>query len=142
MLFEGSSMPSYAPGDYVKVEFRDEATGIGEWMWVRVERCDDKERLVFGTLHNAADYGRKVKLGSELAASYDQIREHKTAAEFQAPKLEAVSEKLFSGLIRHVGWAISRDAGVFVDQGFIAAETSSRDFHCLRSMVDRASFSQ
>jgi hypothetical protein len=26
--------PRYRPGDYVKVEFPDETTGIGEWMWV------------------------------------------------------------------------------------------------------------
>lgn len=78
-------MRSYFPGDYVKVEFPDETTGIGEWMWVRVERCDEKERMVFGTLDNAPlnDYAGTVKLGSELAVSYDQIREHKTAAEFR-----------------------------------------------------------
>jgi hypothetical protein len=23
----------YEPGDYVKVDFPDQATGIGEWMW-------------------------------------------------------------------------------------------------------------
>lgn len=84
-------MSSYAPGDYVKVEFPDEATGVGEWMWVRIERCDDKDRLVFGTLDNAPlnDYAGKVKLGSELAVSYDQIREHKTAAEFRPKRLRS-----------------------------------------------------
>jgi hypothetical protein len=78
-------MSSYAPGDFVKVEFPDETTGIAEWMWVRVERCDEIERLVFGTLDNAPlnDYAGKVKLGFELAVSFDQIREHKTAAEFR-----------------------------------------------------------
>ena len=34
-------MPLYEPGDYVKVEFPDETTGIGEWMWGRVSRPDD-----------------------------------------------------------------------------------------------------
>jgi len=82
-------MSGYAPGDYVKVEFPDEATGIGEWMWVRVERCDDAKRLVFGTLDNVPlnDYAGKVRLGSELAVSYDQIREHKMAAEFRPKNL-------------------------------------------------------
>jgi len=37
-------MAKYAPGDYIKVEFPDEATGVAEWMWVRVEICDDKRR--------------------------------------------------------------------------------------------------
>lgn len=77
-------MPTYAPGDYVKVEFPDEATGIGEWMWVRVSRCDDQKQLVFGTLDNQPlnDYEGHVGLGSELAVSYSQIREHKRPTEF------------------------------------------------------------
>jgi len=46
------TVPTYQPGDYVKVEFPDEATGIGEWMWMRVSRCDDLKQLVFGMLDN------------------------------------------------------------------------------------------
>jgi len=92
-------MEMYKPGDYVKVEFSDEATGVGEWMWVRVERCDEKERLVFGILDNAPlnDYGGIIKLGSELAVSYDQVREHKRAAEFEArrsPKTRTFTKRL------------------------------------------------
>jgi len=45
-------MPTYARGDYVKVEFQDETTVIGEWMWVRVDHCDDEKQLVLGTLDN------------------------------------------------------------------------------------------
>jgi hypothetical protein len=65
----------YQPGDYVKVEeFPDEATGIGEWMWVRVRvtRCDDERKTIFGTLDNEpiADYEGKIRLGSELAIKY------------------------------------------------------------------------
>ncbi|MFZ0276103.1 MAG: DUF2314 domain-containing protein [Candidatus Sulfotelmatobacter sp.] len=78
-------MTVYQPGDYVKVEFRDEATGIGEWMWVRVRRCDEIKRLIYGTLDNEPvnEYEAKVRLGSELAVSYDNIREHKKASEFR-----------------------------------------------------------
>ena len=36
----GDIRPTYAPGDYVKVEFPDKTTGIGEWMWVRVSKPD------------------------------------------------------------------------------------------------------
>jgi len=77
-------MPRYEHGDYVKVEFPDETTGIGEWMWVRVDHCDDEKKLVFGTLDNGPlnDYSGKVKLGSQLAVSYDNIREHRKAREF------------------------------------------------------------
>lgn len=77
-------MPTYERGDYVKVEFQDETTVIGEWMWVRVRHCDDEKQLVFGTLDNEPldDYEGKIDLGSELAVSYSQIREHKKATEF------------------------------------------------------------
>lgn len=42
----------YKRGDYIKVEFLDEATGVGEWMWVRVDHCNDNDQLVFGILDN------------------------------------------------------------------------------------------
>ncbi len=75
---------TYQPGDYVKVEFQDETTVIGEWMWMRVSHCDDAKQLVFGTLDNEPvnDYEGKIGLGSEPAVSYSQIREHKKATEF------------------------------------------------------------
>lgn len=75
-------MPTYERGDYVKVEFADEATGIGEWMWVRVDGCDDAKRLVFGVLDNVPLNGEKLRLGSELAISFDQIREHRKSTDF------------------------------------------------------------
>ena len=76
-------MPTYQPGDYVKVEFADE-TSIPEWMWVRVESCDDGKRLVFGILDNqpVSDLSGKIGLGSRLAISYDNIREHRKPTEF------------------------------------------------------------
>ncbi len=77
-------MPTYEPGDYVKVEFPGETSGVGEWMWVRVDTCDDTRRLVFGVLDNVPvnDYGKKLRLGSELAISFGQILEHRKAADF------------------------------------------------------------
>lgn len=74
-------MSEYQPGDYVKVEFPDEATGVGEWMWVRIRRCDNEKRLIYGMLDNKPvnDYEGKLCVGSELAVSYDKIREHRKA---------------------------------------------------------------
>ena len=37
-------MADYQPGDYVKVEFKDDDSPIGEWMWVRVESCDKRRQ--------------------------------------------------------------------------------------------------
>lgn len=77
-------MSSYEAGDYIKVEFPDESTGVGEWMWVCVNSCDDARQIVFGTLDNGPinDYGNKLKVGSELAISFARIREHKKSHEF------------------------------------------------------------
>jgi hypothetical protein len=82
---QGKCQPVYERGDYLKVEFGGEGGLPGEWMWMVVDQTDDKKRLVFGTLDNEPvnDYGGKVKLGSQLAVSYDNVREHKKAAEFK-----------------------------------------------------------
>ncbi|MGA7796966.1 MAG: hypothetical protein WCA19_28425 [Candidatus Acidiferrales bacterium] len=77
-------MPSYAPGDYVKIEFSDETTGIGEWIWMRVEVCDDERKMVIGRLDNEPlnDYDGKMERGTQLIVSYGQIREHRKPTEF------------------------------------------------------------
>ncbi len=74
----------YERGDYIKVEFPSEAGMPSEWMWVRIHHCDDSKQMVFGTLDNEPlnDYNDKLELGSELAVSYSQIREHKKRTEF------------------------------------------------------------
>ena len=63
-------------------EFSDEVTGVGEWMWVRVTACDDAKRLVFGTSDNVPvnDATGKLKLGTKLAVSFEQIRQHQNVS--------------------------------------------------------------
>jgi hypothetical protein len=80
----GECQPQYEPGDHIKVEFEGEGGMPGEWMWVIVQSRDDKKRIVFGVLDNEPlnNYSGKVKLGSELAISYDKVRDHKKASEF------------------------------------------------------------
>jgi hypothetical protein len=74
----------YQRGDYVKVEFLDDTTRVGEWMWICVTRCDDEKQCVFGNLDNEPlnDYESKLGLGSELMVSYSRIREHRNPIEF------------------------------------------------------------
>jgi hypothetical protein len=62
----------------------DEATGVGEWMWVRVEVCDDNRKVVIGRLDNEPlnDYDGKVEQGAQLVVSYAKIREHRKPTEF------------------------------------------------------------
>ena len=77
-------VPSYERGDFVKVEFADETTGVAEWMWVRVTRCDEQKKLVFGILDNEPlnNYEGNIALGAELAVSYSQIRDRRKPTEF------------------------------------------------------------
>ena len=77
-------MSKYQSGDYVKVEFPDEVTGVGEWMWVRVVHSDDEQRVLFGVLDSEPVNVQEcnVKLGSQLAVSYDRIQDHKSSSDF------------------------------------------------------------
>lgn len=50
-----------------------------EWMWLRVDNCDDEKRLVYGRLDSEPlnDYGGQIGLESELAVGFSQIRERR-----------------------------------------------------------------
>jgi len=75
-------MAAYEAGDYVKVEVANENSGESEWMWVRVDRADGEQRLIFGRLDNEPIVNADLRLGMELAVSYDKVREHMKAAAF------------------------------------------------------------
>ena len=67
----------YESGDYIKFEIKDDETGVSEWMWLRLDRCDDANRLVFGWLDSQpVVFQANLKLGQHLAVSYDNIRDH------------------------------------------------------------------
>jgi hypothetical protein len=76
-------MAAYQPGDFVKVEFTDEVTHENEWMWVRVEQADDARKLIFGRLDSqpVLNHGGKLRLGSQLAVSYDNVLQHRKASD-------------------------------------------------------------
>ena len=61
----------------VKAEFRDEATGESEWMWVVVDSCDDGEGVIFGRLDNEPLLGTGLRLGDELPVGCERVVEHK-----------------------------------------------------------------
>ena len=52
---------------------------------MQVVRCDNEKRIVFGILDNEpiGDYEGKIRLGSELAIKYSQIRDHKKPSELR-----------------------------------------------------------
>lgn len=76
-------MQRYEPGDYVKVEFRDEGSGDSEWMWVKVDSCDEIAEILFGQLDSQpVVHSEKLKLGQRLAVKFNMIREHRKSTEF------------------------------------------------------------
>jgi hypothetical protein len=77
------TMSTYEFGDHIKVEFKDDLTGKSEWMWVKVDYCDDESRLVFGWLDGEPIVDHGVRLGAHLAVSYDKVRERERANEFE-----------------------------------------------------------
>ena len=77
-------MATYEPGDYIKVEFADATTGVDELVWVQVSRCDDTDKIVFGTLYSVPvnETSGKLNLGAELAISFSQVREQRKPSDF------------------------------------------------------------
>ena len=65
----------YNKGDHVKFEVVDDKAGEREWMWLLVDHSDDTDRLVFGKLDSEPVAVTNMRLGQELAISYDNIRE-------------------------------------------------------------------
>jgi hypothetical protein len=70
-------MGKYKKGDHVKIEVEDKQFGAGEWMWMLVEYSDDEQQLVFGQLDNEPIANTDMKLGQQLAVSYDKVRDHR-----------------------------------------------------------------
>jgi hypothetical protein len=54
-------------------------------MWVRVQHCDDENEVVFGVLDNVPVQDKRLRLGTELAVRFDNIREHRKISESGPP---------------------------------------------------------
>jgi hypothetical protein len=76
-------MPRFQPGDYVKAEFQNETTGESERMWVVMDSCDDGPGVLLGRVDNEPVPGTGLRVGDELAVSYDNVIEHSMVSEFQ-----------------------------------------------------------
>ncbi len=70
-------MSKYQPGEHVKIEVTHPASGESEWMWLYVESCDDEAKLVFGKLDDQPIINADMRLGQELAVSFDNIRDRR-----------------------------------------------------------------
>jgi hypothetical protein len=73
-------MGKYNRGDQVKVEFSGLSGVESEWMWVEVSESDDERRILFGKLDSQPIVQMELKVGQELAVSYDKVREHRLSS--------------------------------------------------------------
>ena len=77
------TLVSVEPGDFVKFEVKPEHGEDSEWMWMRVDRNDEPNRVIFGWLDSQpVVFAAELKLGQHMAVSYDNIREHRKADTF------------------------------------------------------------
>jgi len=67
----------YEKGDHIKFEVGDEGTGESEWMWLLVEASDDQQEIVFGKLDSQPVVATDMRVGQELAVSYEKVRDHR-----------------------------------------------------------------
>jgi hypothetical protein len=63
-----------------------DATGVSEWMWLRIDHCDEQRQIVFGWLENPpdSDQQKPAKVEQLLAATFAKILEHRKRYEFEA----------------------------------------------------------
>ena len=73
----------YEPGDYVKFEMKAERSGESEWMWLKVDSSDPDSRILFGHLDSEpVVFTNELRLGQQIAVSYDNVRDHRKPSEF------------------------------------------------------------
>lgn len=72
----------YGPGDYLKIELSSGSPHDAASLWLRVDHCDDRHGIVFGTIDSEPpqELGKRFRQGVKLAASYLQVREHRLKA--------------------------------------------------------------
>ena len=79
----GEPTVKFESGDYVKFEIKDEKTGESEWMWLRIDYCDEPKRVVFGWLDSQpVVFTTDLKPGQHFAVSFENIREHRKSDQF------------------------------------------------------------
>jgi uncharacterized protein YegJ (DUF2314 family) len=80
-MLQEQRMGKYQKGDHVKFEVNDEGSRESEWMWLLVEESDDEQEIVFGRLDSQPVVVADMKVGQELAVSYDKVRDHRRFAD-------------------------------------------------------------
>jgi hypothetical protein len=73
----GTGVSKYRPGDLLLVRLSSDTAKQSPSVWIRVERCDEQHRIVFGTVDGESPgLGKALDCGAKLAAGYHQVHEN------------------------------------------------------------------
>jgi hypothetical protein len=77
---DGNVVPEYRRGDYVRVEVVPGVTHPIS-VWIRVEYCDKKCGIIYGTVDDdeAERFSKALRSGPMVAATYLQVRERRAS---------------------------------------------------------------
>ena len=72
----------YRRGDYVRVEILAAISRAPISVWMRVDSCDDRHSIVYGTIDDQSSTGLGTALasGAKLGATYRQVKERRYLA--------------------------------------------------------------
>ena len=73
----GTGVTIGRPGDLLRVQLYSETAKQSPSVWMRVERCDDEHRIVYGTIDDeSTGLGKALSRGAKIAAGYHQVQEN------------------------------------------------------------------
>lgn len=77
----GIGVSKYHTGDVLRVEFGSDAVQLRGPLLLRVERCDERHRIVFGTITSAPlGFGKALSDGAKLAVAYHLVCDNSTVS--------------------------------------------------------------
>lgn len=126
-------MAKYTPGDYIKVEFPDEVTGVGEWMWVRVTSCDNTKRLTgFPQASISAQAEASAQEKSSVATRLTSAAGTVAAARGSSSWFRT-RERIGMHVLGQLGLYASQNSTLACLISFTRLTTSTRNMHPLSS---------
>jgi hypothetical protein len=77
--YSESYVPEYRHGEYVRIEVASRLPHPIS-VWMRVEYCDDKRRILYGVVDDdgSRQFGEELRSGAKLAATFRQVRERRS----------------------------------------------------------------
>ena len=74
---EKCKVPTFRPGDVIRVQLFDRPAEPHPTLLLRAERCDDQHRILFGTIVSESfGLSRALNRGAKLAVAYHLVREN------------------------------------------------------------------